>query len=252
MEGDVTGRSHSNKRAGSRSDGRGTGRRRRRGQGKPTLPTPHEWERRRRRRNGLIAAVTILAIALLAVADHRGWFLYEGDDRRRFDGRWMVLVDVLDPVTLRMKPAGRPDAEPVEVVLWGLRNTPDTPGHPGTPGAPGTPTALGTREHDAGKGADEANPGMEATRMHGKAVTEQIESMLEQKPVRVELAPHRTRDAEGRLLSRLHLPDGTVVNELLLREGYLLADEAEAHGFAERYRLLQRQARQDGRGRWGR
>ena len=152
----------------------------------------------------------------------------------------MVLVDVLDPVTLRMKPAGRPDAEHVKIVLWGLRNAPETPGTPGTPAR--VPSVNG----------DEADPRVEAGMMPAESVAAQIESLLEEKPVRVELAPHRTRDTEGRLLARLHLPDGGVVNERLLREGYLLADEAEAHGFAERYRLLQRQARQDGRGRWAR
>ncbi|MDY0356753.1 MAG: thermonuclease family protein [Sedimentisphaerales bacterium] len=60
----------------------------------------------------------------------------------------------------------------------------------------------------------------------------------------------RTRGHYGRLLAYVALPDGTVLNEVLIAEGYAYADLRFRHGFYHKYRQLEGSARALGKGLW--
>jgi micrococcal nuclease len=68
--------------------------------------------------------------------------------------------------------------------------------------------------------------------------------------VRLELDPQRTRGVYGRLLAYVHLPDGRMLNRILIAEGYGYADPRFPHRLRRQFRRLQRQAMQDRRGLW--
>jgi len=69
--------------------------------------------------------------------------------------------------------------------------------------------------------------------------------------VTVHLEPfRRPRDRYGRLLAYLYLPDGRMLNERLLEEGYAYADPRFDHVYRERFLQLEKKARRLGRGLW--
>ena len=59
------------------------------------------------------------------------------------------------------------------------------------------------------------------------------------------------RDRYGRLLSYIYLPDGSCQNADLIREGYGHAYTRFPFQFLEEFRVLERKARESGRGLWG-
>lgn len=60
-------------------------------------------------------------------------------------------------------------------------------------------------------------------------------------------------DREGRTLAYLYLPDGRMVNELLVREGFAFyRPSRENKRYADRLRQAEEQARAELRGVWGR
>ena len=177
----------------------------------------------------------MVVLLILAVADRRGWLLYDADDRRRFDGRVVAVVEVVDALTVRLADGDGDGSAAVTASLWGLTH----PHH-----------RAPQRRAEGGLSMHHRN-GAQVQAMEQDAV-ERVRQLLGKGDIRVELPPHRTRDAGGRLLVRLHLGDGRVLNEALLLEGLAVVDAATAHRHAERYRLLQAQARHDGRGWWSR
>lgn len=60
----------------------------------------------------------------------------------------------------------------------------------------------------------------------------------------------KPRDRYGRLLAYIKLPDGTILNELLLSEGYGYAYTPYKHSFSNKYNQLQKQAKSAKRGLW--
>jgi endonuclease YncB( thermonuclease family) len=58
------------------------------------------------------------------------------------------------------------------------------------------------------------------------------------------------RDKYGRLLAYVKLPDGRVLNEVLIAEGYGYADTRFRHGFSEKYSQLEASARRAQKGLW--
>ena len=72
-----------------------------------------------------------------------------------------------------------------------------------------------------------------------------------QKRVRVELEPTKApRDRYKRLLAYIYLPDGKMLNEELLRQGYAYADERFKHQYFEQFLDLEKQAQRSGAGLW--
>jgi len=68
--------------------------------------------------------------------------------------------------------------------------------------------------------------------------------------VRLQLEPRRTRDNYGRLLAYVILPDGTMLNRELVRQGYGYADPRYAHHLKAEFARLQNEAKRARRGLW--
>ncbi|MFN8445121.1 MAG: thermonuclease family protein [Caldilineaceae bacterium] len=63
---------------------------------------------------------------------------------------------------------------------------------------------------------------------------------------------HSEVDRYGRLLRYVYLPDGQMVNEMLVQEGYARAAEFRPDTlFAQRFAQLEQQAKRNNRGMWG-
>ncbi len=84
----------------------------------------------------------------------------------------------------------------------------------------------------------------------GDDATDFVRRRCHRQPVTLRLEPHAPRDDAGRVLAFVELPDGSMLNELLLIEGLARADTAWSHRHSDRFDLLQRQARSDKRGLW--
>lgn len=175
--------------------------------------------RQRRRR----VAVTLVAVALLAgliVADRSGWLLYAGDEVGEYDGRTFRVVRVIDGDTLDVAvPDG---ASPTtRIRLWGI----DTPERA------------------------RPNEGL-AAQPFAEEATEMARRLAEGRDVLLMLEPHRVRGEYGRVLAYVTLPDGSMLNELLLLAGMARADNRWAHRHARRFELLQLQAQRQRLGVW--
>jgi len=70
------------------------------------------------------------------------------------------------------------------------------------------------------------------------------------KEVRLELDERQTRGVHGRLLAYVYLPDGRMLNRLLVEKGYAYADPRFDHRLKRRFRRLQKQARKARLGLW--
>lgn len=60
----------------------------------------------------------------------------------------------------------------------------------------------------------------------------------------------RTRGNYGRLLAYMELSDGTMLNEMLVAEGYVYADLRFKHSYYHKYSQLEGSARTLGKGLW--
>ena len=69
-------------------------------------------------------------------------------------------------------------------------------------------------------------------------------------PVRLELVGRETRDKHGRLLAYVFLPDGQMLNRLLVEQGYAYADPRYDHPHKAEFARLQRKALKAGLGLW--
>ena len=75
--------------------------------------------------------------------------------------------------------------------------------------------------------------------------------MLTGRDVHVVLSPGRTRGKYGRLLAYVYLErGGRMFNEALLEEGCAYADLRFAHHYYDRFKEIERGARQSGVGLW--
>ena len=174
---------------------------------------------RQRRRRWVIAAIVL---AGLIVADRSGWLLVgRGDDMTTYDGAEIRVGRVIDGDTIEIEaPDPRRRRSATQVRLWGID----------------CPERAGPRRATAEPFADEAHM--------------LVRSLADGRRVRIALEPHRTRDAYGRLLAHVDLPDGTSLNEALLQAGLARADERWPHALLARYAQVERVARRAGVGAW--
>ena len=84
----------------------------------------------------------------------------------------------------------------------------------------------------------------------GKEASAFTKRLLEGKRVRLEHDWERT-DRYGRTLAYVYLPDGTFANAEIVRQGYGHAYTRFPFKDLDRFRQLEREARQAGRGLWG-
>ncbi len=85
----------------------------------------------------------------------------------------------------------------------------------------------------------------------GREATEFNRALVADRRLRLERDVSET-DRYGRLLRYAYLPDGRMVNEVLVREGYALARSFPPDvKYQDRLREAERDARQNRRGLWG-
>ncbi len=180
----------------------------------------------RRRRNAL---VTLLAMVLLAVvwAD-RNWVRWRpggsqvrqaGRDVAVYQDRRFMVVKVIDGDTLDIDKADG-QYETTRIRLWGV----DSP--------------------------ESVNP-QTGPMYFGPEASAFAKSLADGQTVRVLLDPgNDTRCKYGRLLAYVELPDGRILNEALLEEGYAYADLRFRHSHFDRYKQLEAVARGSGVGLW--
>ena len=177
--------------------------------------------RRMRRRKSLLIVSGMILLAGVVTADHLGLFLVaDTDDMAAYHGRTVSVVRVVDGDTIEIDVpdalAGRPTTS---VRLIGL----DAP----------------EQHHDRAEPeplADEATDFVRKT-INGQNVTLRLES-------------HRTRGSFGRVLAHVELPDGRLLNELILEAGLAQLEERWPHNHLVTYAQRQQTAQQREVGLW--
>jgi len=84
----------------------------------------------------------------------------------------------------------------------------------------------------------------------GPQATALVKAVALNANVRLELDPADTRDRYGRLLAYVYLPDGRMLNRVLVEGGYGYADPRFNHRHKSDFSRLQRQAMKARRGLW--
>ena len=86
----------------------------------------------------------------------------------------------------------------------------------------------------------------------GKEASAFTRSLAEGQLVRLEADPtNADRDRYGRLLRYVYLEDGTLLNAVIIAQGYGFAYVKYPFERMEEFRQLEREAREKGRGLWG-
>lgn len=166
--------------------------------------------------------LTMIAGIIIIIADGQGWLLTQPAEWSRYEGKTFRVVRVIDGDTLDVD---APDDEhaATRIRFWGI-DTPETAKpREGTPAQPF---------------ADEA--------------WEFTKRLSEGKQVTLKLDAHQTRDRHGRLLAYIVLPDGTMLNELLLLEGLARYEHRYPHEHIERFETLEKKAKSEKKGMWKR
>lgn len=90
-----------------------------------------------------------------------------------------------------------------------------------------------------------------AVQCFGQAAANFTIQLIGQQAIRLEADPLNTnRDRYNRLLRYVYLPDGTLVNAELIKQGYGFAYTSFPFSKSDEFRKLQTEARQQGKGLW--
>ena len=84
----------------------------------------------------------------------------------------------------------------------------------------------------------------------GPEASAYTKSLVLNKKVRVELVPNHLRGKYGRLLAYIYLPDGRLLNRVLIKKGFAFADTRFAHPKKQEFITLMKQARRKKIGLW--
>ncbi|MBS3733778.1 MAG: thermonuclease family protein [Phycisphaerae bacterium] len=180
--------------------------------------------RRRLRRAGRKIAALLIVAAIgggLILSDRLGLFgRAPQDDHAAYGGRQTRVVRVHDGDTFEVAvPDGTTDH--TDVRFWGV-DTPELAHRPG-----------------------------EQDQHYAREAAEFVQRLCEGKRVRLDLEPGRSpRGKHGRLLAWVYLPDGRLLNGVLVAAGYGYADPRFPHSRQDEFARLQKQAMRDGRGLW--
>ena len=176
-------------------------------------------------RRGVLLVGLVLALALLALADRRGWLLVPPADLQAYDGLQVLVERVVDGDTLiAAVPDAREGTATTRVRLWGI-DAPELARPFDTPPRPAEPLA--------------------------EEAAEVLRRLVEGREVRLVLEPGRPRGHYGRVLAHVVLPDGELAAEALVAAGLARADDRWPHRYLDRLLQLQTRARRDRLGRWG-
>ena len=190
--------------------------------GKYKRPAKMSAARRRMRyslRRGAVGVIIAGAMAAVFFADRAGFFGRAPlSDLAKYDGQSFRVVRVIDGDTIDIDlPDGKyPNTR---IRLWGV-DTPETV---------------------------KANTPVQH---FGLAASDFTRSQAASKTVRLQLEHHQTRDKHGRLLAYVILPDGKMLNRMLVRAGYGYADPRYEHTHKADFRRTERKAIKAGRGLW--
>jgi len=181
--------------------------------------TPRQRRRRQIFRRAIRAVVLAVIIAGLVAADRLGLFgQAPKGDLAKYHQKTFHVTHVVDGDTLDVD---APDgAYPrTRIRLWGV-DTPET-------------VKENTPVQHFGPEAGEVTRRLTLGRL-----------------VRLELVRSVTRDKHGRLLAYVFLPDGEMLNRLLVQQGYAYADPRYEHPHMAEFARLQRKALKAGLGLW--
>jgi len=185
-----------------------------------------------RRSRRLITAVMALGLALLIAVDRLGvWSRPRESDQARYHDKTFIVVKVVDGDTLDLDVEDLLNKDPnTRVRLWGV-DTPET--------------------HTWKTSKDSADTKGSSPMYFGPEASEFAKRLVLNKRVTVRLEPvEGSRGKYGRLLAYIYLPDGRMLNEELIRQGYGYADERFGHMYRRRFLDLQKEAQREQRGLW--
>jgi micrococcal nuclease len=182
-------------------------------------PTAGILRRRYIIRKSAWALMVSAVLAALVLADRAGLFgRAPAADVEKYHNKSFLVVRVVDGDTLDINCPDGPYPH-TRIRLWGV-DTPETV----DPNAP-----VG-------------HFGPQATRFTRDAALDQT--------VTLELDRREIRDKYGRLLAYVFLPDGQMLNRLLVEKGYGYADPRYDHRYKDEFQRLQRRAMRDRLGLW--
>lgn len=165
------------------------------------------------------ALALVVALGALFAADHFGIFgTAPRADGEKYDGKTFAVVHVVDGDTIDVDiPNGK--YKTTRVRLWGV-DTPET-------AKPDTPP-----QH------------------FGREASEFTKRVCLGKKVRLKLEARKARDKYDRLLAFVYLPDGKMLNRVLIEKGYGYADPRYEHTYAAEFKRLQKAAADSRVGLW--
>ncbi len=173
-----------------------------------------------RRRSTFRLGFIAIAVFAIAAADRLGIFGNNSDDIARYDNQSAPVVHNVDGDTLDV---GIPDSKNgyahTRLRLWGV-DTPETV--------------------DPRKPVEHFGPEASAYTKH----------LTAGQMVKLHLVARHTRDKYNRLLAYVELPDGQLLNRLLVENGYAYADPRYPHPYQQEFRSLMNKARREKRGLW--
>ena len=185
-----------------------------------------------RRGRRLIAAVLMLGLVILIAVDRLGLLSRPREsDRTRYQDKTFTVVKVVDGDTLDLEVEDWFNDTPyTRVRLWGV-DTPET--------------------HNWKTSKDSADTKGPSPKYYGPEASEFAKRLVLNKRVTVQLEPvEGTRGKYRRLLAYIYLPDGRMLNEELIQQGYGYADERFRHMHRRRFLDLQKEAQREQRGLW--
>ena len=185
-------------------------------------PTVSDHRKRYLRRRAQWAVTIGLVLTVLIAADRMGVFGRRvRDEVETYHSKTFRVVKVVDGDTLDVDfPDSGAGYSTTRIRLWGV-DTPETK-------KKNTPVQY-----------------------FGPEATEATRRLCLNRAVRVELEEGRNRrDKYGRLLAWVYLPDGRLLNRVLVEEGLAYADPRYDHHLKREFRRLQKEARKARRGLW--
>jgi endonuclease YncB( thermonuclease family) len=170
----------------------------------------------------LVAALVLASImAAIPAADRLGLFGHaQARDHDKYDGKTFRVVHVVDGDTLDVDATDDVRHKPTtRIRLWGI----DTP-----------------EVVDPRKPVEHFGPEASAF----------AKSLAANALVRLDLDATKTRDKYDRLLAYIVLPDGRMLNRVLVEEGYAYADPRYPHKYKREFEKLMKHAKTAGKGLW--
>lgn len=168
------------------------------------------------RRGKKLSVSSLLMILLLLIGQHYGWFEPAKQTIIQNQPGLYSIVRFDDGDTIQVDMNGKTE----KIRFIGV-DTPET--------------------HDPRK----------AVQCFGFAAAEFTKNLIGDSPVRLEADPLNTnRDRYDRLLRYVYLPDGTLINAEIIKQGYGFAYTSFPFGKIEEFKQLQQEAQQANRGLW--